>query len=151
MSEIFSPEFFIQNITGAIAIKKQVNYPYFDLTVQKLFRIKTGGQLDFGGSEYEQSSTTPCLPVKRKPEDQYGWWDLHEGYFLIKYNERLNLMKNQGAILQPHNRLLACGCFHPTLMITKIDDLFRILLWVPKIGIKIKENSRISQLIIFEH
>jgi deoxycytidine triphosphate deaminase len=150
LSRIISPDNFIDQITGIISPKKQVNHPFIDLTVHKIYRMRSSGRVDFGGSEFEGCVTEPCLPVKQNAEDSYGWWDLHEGYFEIEYNESFTLSKNQIAIIQPHIRLLKCGCLHPTLFITQIDNTFQMQIWVPKIGIKIKENSRVSQLFIYE-
>jgi deoxycytidine triphosphate deaminase len=150
LSRIISPDNFIDQITGIISPKKQVNHPFIDLTVHKIYRMRSSGKVDFGGSELEGCVTEHCLPVKQNPEDSYGWLDLHEGYFEIEYNESFTLSKNQIAIIQPHIRLLKCGCLHPTLFITQIDNTFQMQIWVPKIGIKIKENSRVSQLFIYE-
>jgi deoxycytidine triphosphate deaminase len=150
LSKIVSPANFANNISGLISQKKQLNFPFVDLTVRKIYRTRTGGRIDFGGSEYEGCMTEPCLPVKQNPEDSFGWWDLHEGYFEIEYNESFTIAENQMAVIQPHVRLLKCGCFHPTLFITTVDNSFRMHLWVPKIGVKIKENSRISQLFLFK-
>lgn len=150
VSGIIDPQSFAENISGLISAKKQVSFPYLDLTIGKLYRVKSSGQIDFGGSEFQSSHIEPCLPGKRNPEDTYGWWQLHEGYYILEYNENFRLSENQIAILQPHPHLLSTGCYHPTVTVTKIDQDTRIPIWIPKIGVQIKENARISRLPILD-
>ncbi len=148
MTKIIDPGLFVTSSSGLISQKKQFNDPYLDLTVGKIYRIKSSGRLDFGGSEYQPGNVEPVFPVKRTPEDSYGWWEMHEGYFLIQFNETIDLPEAQIGILQAHPHLLSTGCLHPTLTVHKIDKDFRIPLWVPKIGVQIKENARLSQLLV---
>ncbi len=150
MSRIVDPRSLAESISGLISGKKQISKLYVDLTIGKLYRVKTGGHLDFGGSEFEAGALEPCMPVKKEPEDSYGWWELHEGYFLIEYNEHFRLPENRIAIVQPHSHLLASGCSHITLTTPVIDNDFRVPLWIPKIGIHIKENARVSSAMILE-
>ncbi len=148
MSSIISPQSFFPRIKGSISEKKQVYQNFIDLTVSKIFRLKSEGNLDFGGGEYSPSATDPCSPVKNSIDDSYGWWNLHEGYFLLGYNESFSLQDNEVAVIQPHPHLLHAGCFHSTLLQKKLDEDFRVLLWVQKLGVNLKENARISQLMI---
>ncbi len=150
MTGIIDPNILINSVSNIISQKKQVDAPFIDLTLKKLFRVKSGGELDFGGSEFKPGNLEPCIPVKRQPEDAYGWWELHEGYYLFEYNEQLTLSDDQLAWIQPHPHLLASGCFHPTLTITHIDENLKIPFWVPKIGVRIKQNARISRILIME-
>lgn len=149
MSTIIIPESFFSRMEGTISPKKQVYRNFIDLTVGKIFRLKSEGSLDFGGSEYSPASTEPCSPVKNDVDDSYGWWNLHEGYFLLGYNEHFSLQDNEVAVIQPHPHLLHAGCFHSTLFLKKLEADFRVLIWVPKLGLNLKENARISQLMVF--
>ncbi len=137
-------------VLNTISKAKQISQIYVDLTLRRLYRLKSGASLDFGGSEFVPGSTEPVLPVKRQPDDSYGWWELHEGYYQMEFNEKLALEGGRIAILQPHPHLLAGGCVHPTLVLRDIREDNRIPLWVPKIGIHIKENARISRVIIID-
>jgi deoxycytidine triphosphate deaminase len=150
MAPIIDPHDFFENMENVISSKKQVNKPFIDLTISKLFRIKSGGELDFGGSEYLPAPIEPCMPTKKEAEDSYGWWTLHEGYLLLQYNENFQLSDNQIAMIQPHPHLIMSGCSHPTLTVQKLDENFRMLLWIHKLGIRIKENARISQVVLFD-
>jgi len=150
MAGIVDPNTLITSISNIISQKKQVDAPFIDLTLKKLFRVKSRGELDFGGSEFKPSHLEPCIPVKHQPEDAYGWWELHEGYYLLEYNEQFNLSDCQMAWVQPHPHLLACGCFHPTIQVKQIDQNVKVPFWVPKIGVRIKQNARISRILIIE-
>ncbi|GAB4367923.1 MAG: deoxycytidine triphosphate deaminase [Calditrichia bacterium] len=150
MSGIIDPHSLENTISGLISAKKQIFDSYLDLTIGKLYRLKNSGQLDFGGSEFQPAQVEPCFPVKRNAEDNFGWWTLHEGYYLIEFNESFQLSSNQIAVLQPHPHLLANGCSHPNLLFRTLNSDFRCPIWIPKIGIQIKENSRISRVWILE-
>lgn len=150
MARIIDVGQFIQQVSGIIHAPKQQAAPYLELTLKKLFRLKSAGTLDFGGSEFREAMGEPCLPVKQHPEDSYGWWELHEGYYLMQFNEGLELPVNQIALLEPHPRLLAAGSFHPTLTIRALQPEVKVPLWIPKIGLRIKQNARISRMLVFE-
>ena len=146
MAEILTGEQIARTIQKLISAKKQVHEYWLDLTVVRIHRVKGMASLDFGGSEFQPGKSELCLPVKMSPEDAYGWWELHEGYYLLEYNENFVAQENQIAILQPHAHLLAGGCFHPTLLVREVDSRLSVPLWVPKLGLRIKENARISRL-----
>jgi hypothetical protein len=150
MSHIIDPTQFFDKMPGTISAKKQIRESFIDLTIAKLFRIKSGAKLDFGGGEFSGAKIEPISPIKESADETYGWWKLHEGQFLFQYNESIPLVKNQIILIQPHTRLLQSGCFHPTLTVNKINVDFRMLLWVNKMGIQIKENARISQTLILK-
>lgn len=150
MSKIIDPESIASTIQGILSTKKQFSGKFIDLTIAKLYRIKSGARLDFGGSEYQPGNLEPCAPSKVNPEDKYGWWQLHEGYFLMEFNEKIKLPENQMAAIQPHPHFLSGGCFHPTINTLEINEELKIPFWVPKIGIQIKENARISRMVIVD-
>jgi len=150
MGKIVNPHQIREMFSGIISYKKQFEEIYVDLTISKLFRIKTAGRIDFGGSEFESGQLEPIPPVKLKPEDAYGWWELHEGYFLLEYNEKVSLPNTLIAFLQPHPHLTSTGCVHPSLAVHSVNEELKVPLWVPKLGVKIKQNARISRMIIIE-
>ncbi len=139
---------FISNI---IHEKKQVeDYGVF-LTIGKVFRFNSSGEIDFGDSEYKRCKIREIKPVKRKEEDKYGWWELPGGEYLIEFNEKLQevLPDAQLVILQPSERITLNGAFHSTKVIEKKGKI-RLTLYVGKNGIKIKENARVSKLIVLD-
>ncbi|MBN2365328.1 MAG: hypothetical protein EH225_04970 [Calditrichaeota bacterium] len=150
MAQILSPELFFEKISGTLSSKKQLSHNFIDLTIHAVFRNKAAGKLDFGGSEFSPGLTDPCFPVKNHPDEPYGWWNLHDGYYQIIYNEEFKLAKNEIAFLQPHPRLLSAGSFHPSLLVNELNRSFHMLLHVPKHGIQLKENARISQILVID-
>jgi hypothetical protein len=139
---------FISNI---IYEKKQVeDYGVF-LTIGRVFKFTGKGEIDFGGSEYKESNLQEINPVKRNAEEKYGWWDLTGGEYLIEFNEELRklLPAAELVILQPSERLTLNGAFHTTKVIEKKGRV-RVTLYVGKNGINIKENARISKLIVLD-
>ncbi len=135
-------------IRDIIYEKKQVEDFGVYLTINKVFRFTGKGEIDFGGSEYKESEIEEIKPVKRAPGDEYGWWELSEGEYLIEFNEKLQdiLPEKVVVILQPARRLTRNGAFHPTRMIEK-SEVIRATLFIGKNGISMKENARISKLV----
>lgn len=115
----------------------------FDLTVAEIYEITESGGVDFGGGELDAAETTPHESEKRNPDDDYEWWHLAEGQYLIEYNESLDA---EGMVftLQTRAELLARGAFHPTL---SVSSLPRVPLSVGGDGIRLKENARVSTLV----
>lgn len=135
---------FIGNI---IYKKKQVEDYSVYLTIKKVFKFTGKAELDFGGSEYTEAKTEEIEPIKRKPEDKYGWWELAGGEYLVEFNEKLEklLPESKLVILQPAERITLNGTFHATKIIEKKGEI-RLTLHVGESGINIKENARISKL-----
>lgn len=111
-----------------------------DLTVEEIYRITRKGALDFGGSEFEMSELKRIEPEKNEPEDDYGWWELEEGRYIIKFNERLTEGR---ALIQPLTRLLKTGTMMPTFLHESDEELLNILI-VGSEGVEIKENARVA-------
>lgn len=141
----------IEFISNIIYEKKQVEDHSIYLTISKIFRFTGKAELDFGGSEYKESEIQKIEPVKRKEEDKYGWWDLSGGEYLIEFNEELQdvLPSAKLVILQPSERITLNGAFHPTKVIEKKGKI-KVTLYIGKNGINIKENARISKLIVLD-
>jgi hypothetical protein len=147
MFQFMTGEEMIALTSKLISAKKQQGAFSLDLTVNEIRKIDQGGALDFGGSEFQEASTTLLKPEKKSAEEPYGWWKLGEGHHLIKFNEKIDL-KNQGLILIfPHIRLLAAGGSHPCI-IADIDKDIRVLLIVGIHGLSIKENARVSKALV---
>ena len=114
----------------------------FDLTVADVYDVVRPGCVDFGGGELEPAETTPHFSQKRRPDDDYEWWHLDAGQYLIEYNEELST--DEALRLQPRQELLERGATHPTLTLTELP---RVPLSVGGAGIKLKENARVSTLL----
>jgi len=120
-----------------------------DLTVGQVFRLTGPGQLDFGGSEWAEAPREQLSPEKAHPEDDYGWWRLDAGTYIVRYNESLQLADDQQARLSPLDRLLQAGAQHPTQVLNAPDGPLDMLLTVGSGGIHLKENCRISRVEVF--
>ncbi len=131
---------FLDNI---IYLDTQAQEAGLDLTVNKVYEIEGRGELDFGGDERTDAEIKEIKPELRDPKDDYGWWELEQDTYLIEYNEELNQEKS--AILQPLPRLTRNSSTHPTLILEKLG---KVPLFVEGNGIAIKENSRVSRLLI---
>ena len=111
-----------------------------DLTVTEVYTIDTPGRIDFGGGELESAELTPHPRVWRNPDDDYQWWELSAGTYLIEYNESLT----DDALLQPRPELVERGGSHPTLRVTELP---RVPLSVGGAGLRLKANARVSSLL----
>lgn len=114
-----------------------------DLTVREIYEVAAPGRVDFGGGELEAAELEPHHAEKRNPDDEYEWWNLDSGTYLVEYNESVNAT-DITLTVQTRAELLKRGAFHPTLRITKLP---RIPLTVSGAGLRIKENARVSTII----
>lgn len=115
----------------------------FDLTVAEVYEVTDPGRVDFGGGELDPAGLEPHTREKRDPEDDYGWWHLDAGGYLIEFNESIETADVQFT-LQTHEELLARGASHPTLQVTELP---RVPLSVAGAGLSVKENARVSTLV----
>jgi hypothetical protein len=114
----------------------------FDLTAAEVYEVVGPGRVDFGGGELEPAETVPHSSAKRNPDDDYEWWTLSAGQYLVEYNE--SLTGEATVTLQPRTELLERGASHPTLHVASLP---RVPLSVGGAGIKLKENARVSTVV----
>jgi len=134
---------------GLLSDKHQVKDLTVDLTVKEIYRPLSSGQLDFGGSEYKEPDLEKVDTYRLDEDADYGWWNLEEGTYLVKFNETVEELEGLG-LLSPHPRLLKTGATHPSLVVHEWEDDYVLPLNVGGWGLDIKENARISKLMIFE-
>lgn len=111
-----------------------------DLTVTEIHELRDPGRIDFGGGELQPAAREAHPRVWRNDDDDYQWWNLEPGTYLIEYNETLS----GEALLQPRTELVKRGGSHPTL---RIDELPTVALTVGGSGLRLKENARVSTLV----
>jgi hypothetical protein len=114
------------------------------LTVAGVSRVVGPGRVDFGGGELEAADLEPVETELRDLDDDYGWWNLEEGGYLLEYNETLSPPDEGALVLQPRDELRARGASHPTLYVESLDS---VPLSVGGAGIRLKENARVSTLL----
>ncbi|SFS77401.1 dCTP deaminase [Halostagnicola kamekurae] len=122
----------------------QVHEHGIDLTVSAIYTVDAPGKLDFGGDELEDADFEAVETTTRNPDDEYGWWVLEGGRYVLQHNEFLT-DSEEPFVLQPRNELLARGCSHPTVRVR--SHLPLVPLSVPDGGVEIKENARVSTLL----
>lgn len=115
----------------------------FDLTVAEIYRIVEPGRVDFGGGELEAAGMDAHESTTRNHDDDYEWWHLDAGQYLLEYNESLQ-DSDRPFTLQTRTELLERGVSHPTLQVTELP---RVPLSVGGEGVRIKENARVSTLL----
>lgn len=120
----------------------QVTDRGLDLTVAEIYEIERPGRVDFGGDELEDAELVPHDKQRRNEEDDYQWWHLDGGQYLVEYNESFSV--DNPLTVQCRDAVLERGAFHPTL---ERHDLGRVPLSVSSGGIRLKENARISTVL----
>ncbi len=139
-----------EQLDGIVHLDTQRAPEGIDLTVDTVYRTTGHGQLDFGGSEFEQAPHEPLTPVLDDPDDEYGWWMLEQGAYVIRYNESLTLEDGQQAIVYPLERTLQAGAHHGMFVLDAGRDPLESLLVVSRMGCRLKENCRLSRLVVKE-
>lgn len=139
-----------EQLDGIVHLDTQRAPEGIDLTVDTVYRTTGHGQLDFGGGEFEQAPHEPLTPVLDDPDDEYGWWMLEQGAYVIRYNESLTLEEGQQAIVYPLERTLQAGAHHGMFVLDTGRDPLESLLVVSRMGCRLKENCRLSRLVVKE-
>ncbi|MEF8812892.1 MAG: dCTP deaminase [Halovenus sp.] len=134
---------YAQFVDGIVHEPTQTEGRGLDLTVAEVYEVHDPGRVDFGGGELDAAGTEPHDSEKRAPDDDYEWWHLDPGQYLIEYNESL-ADSDLSFTLQTRDELLARGAFHPTLRVTELPQ---VPLSVGGAGLRLKENARVSTLV----
>lgn len=137
-------------LDGLVHLDTQRAPTGLDLTVGAVFQTTGHGQLDFGGGEFEEAPREPLTPVLDDPEDDYAWWTLEEGTYVVRYNESVTLKAGQQARVYPLERTLQAGAHHGTVVLDEGRDPIEMLLLVGEMGCRLKENCRLSRLEVTE-
>lgn len=112
-----------------------------DLTAAEIYEAEEPGRVDFGGGELEPAELDALDTVKRDSGDDYGWWNLEGGSYLLEYNESLD--GSQVVRLETRPELLNRGASHPSVTVSSLPVL---PLSVAEGGVRIKENARVSTI-----
>ena len=132
-----------QFVDGIVHEPTQTEGRGLDLTVAEIYEIAGPGRVDFGGGELEAAELEPHERTLRNPEDDYEWWHLDAGQYLLAYNESLALPADRAATLQVRDAVRQRGGSHPTL---SLQELGHVPLSVGGAGLSVKENARVSTL-----
>ncbi len=148
MTWILDTEHILDRVRGLLHLATQEAAVGLDLTVGSVRRLTDPGSLDFGGSEHEAAPGTLVRPRLRSDEDEHGWWALEPGTYRVRYNEALDLAAGELARIFPLERLLLAGASHPAFLVDGPRDPLETLLCVGDAGCRLKENCRLSRLLI---
>ncbi len=129
-------------VSGLLHVPTQVHDGRVDVTAAEIFEIDSPGRIDFGGGELEPAGLAPHDRVWRNEGDDYQWWHLSAGQYLVEYNETIEA--TEPVVIQPREALLERGAFHPTV---HVESITRLPLAVGGAGLKVKENARISTVV----
>jgi len=134
-----APEELAAALSGIVHEETQVHDRGVDLTLAEVYDVDFPGRVDFGGGELEEADLSPHERVWRDEDDDYQWWHLDGGQYLIEHNESLS--GEEPVTVQTRDAVLVRGAFHPSVT---VDALGRLPLSVPPAGIRLKENARVS-------
>ena len=137
-----------EQLDGLVHLDTQRAPEGIDLTVDTVYRTTGHGQLDFGGSEFEAAPREALTPVLDDPDDEYAWWTLEQGAYIVQYNESLTLRDGQKARIAPLERTLLAGAHHGSFALEEGRDPLETLLVVSRMGCRLKENCRLSRLTV---
>lgn len=127
-------------LDGIVHRETQEHSDGFDLTVSEVYEVEEPGRVDFGGGELESAGLEPHEKHRRRADDDYMWWELGEGQYVVEYNESLDA--NEPLLLQTRREVLERGAFHPLL---HVESLPLVPLSVAG-SLLLKENARVSTL-----
>lgn len=128
----------------------QVQPHAFDLTAGQILKPNVAGDLDFGGSEFKPASTLELDAIKRSQDDTYGWWNLTDRTYMIRFNESINDRFEGVGTISPHEHLTASGASIPTVTILGERNPLELPVHVGPNGCQIKENARVATLTVFK-
>lgn len=139
----------VEYLTDIVYEDVQVKELSIHLTVKSIYKYKNRGELDFGGSEYSDAKIIELPIKKRRASDDYGWWSLEEGEYYLEYNEGITGKPGNKSLflVESLRRLTRNGSSHPVFTVDVKGGLSTVLR-VGENGINIKENSRISRLMV---
>jgi dUTP pyrophosphatase len=122
----------------------------FDLTVSKISKISGKGAMDFSDNERILPEKEEIKPEKKNQDDKYRWWNLSQGTYRIKTNEKISLPENTSARIYSRACFLETGAFIVPCFLGKGykgQPEFTLIVQNPE-GLDIKENARILELVL---
>jgi len=131
-------------VDGIVHEPTQTEGRGIDLTVTEIYEIADPGRVDFGGGELEPADLDPHDREYRHEDDDYEWWHLDAGQYLLEYNESLSVPADTVATVQTRDAVRERGAFHSTL---HVEELGHVPLAVGGAGLKLKENARVSTVV----
>lgn len=139
----------VARVRGILNPKYQVHAYWVDLTVRSISGVLPVGKLDYGGGEYTPAGRVTLTAKRLRSEDNYLWWELKRGCYVIEFNETLALAENEFALLEPDPRTLRTGAWHVPVYLRGQVAPMDMLFDVQALRLLVKENARVSRLRVF--
>lgn len=73
-------------VDGLLHEETQIHDGGLDVTAADVLSVDQPGRVDFGGSELESAQLRSVETTYRQPDDDYAWWELDAGQYLVAYN-----------------------------------------------------------------
>jgi dUTP pyrophosphatase len=133
-------------VESAPQLETQIQPNGIELTLQKVEKFISGGEL---GVEKKERKLAETVPLKFAVDE---WVFLEKGSYKIIFNEILHLPADLFALARPRSSLLRMGA---TIETALWDSGYHgrsesLLLVFNSTGIKLKKNARLVQLIFFK-
>lgn len=138
-----------ERVKGILSSKFQVHAYWVDLTIREISGLDPVGRLDFGGGEYAPAGRLAVPTHRIRPEDNYQWWELKHGCYIIEFNETLKLEDDEIGMLEPDPRTLRTGATHPTVFLRGHTAPLDLVFDVQALRLVVKQNARVSRLRVF--
>lgn len=130
-------------LEGYCDLEEQLQPNGFDITLQEIGMVQTGGRIETDNSRRILSN------LKRIDFDKSGCASLSPGCYVVTFNEIVHLPKNIMALGKPRSSLLRCGvAIHNAVWDAGYHGRSQALMVVyNSLGFVIQRNSRVLQLI----
>jgi dUTP pyrophosphatase len=130
-------------VESMIDVKTQTQMCGIELTLQKIERFISSGDLAFENNERKLPNTEQII------FDESGWILLDAGSYLVTFNEIVNIPKNVAALARARSSLLRCGATMETAL---WDPGYRgrsqsLLVISNPHGLRLRKNARMMQLV----
>ena len=132
-------------LVEGVDVASQLQPNGIDLRLDRVQRLTSPALLGSADAVREPSAREDLDP------DGDGWWDLHQGAYVIGYREKVNLPPDLTALLRPRSSLLRSGvAIHGAVWDAGYSGRGEGLLAVmnPR-GYRIQRRARVAQLVFF--
>ena len=136
-------ELFERWLEGGVRQDLQVRDGGVYLTAAEVEVVHKHGRVDFSGNECKQCTGHAVMATEHNPGDQFAWWRLQGGAYIVRFNETLK----EGAppvLLVSTPQLLACGCSLAATIAA--PGPLQSVLTVHERSVNVKQNARIALL-----
>jgi len=134
-----------QLVSDYIDLDKQLQPAGFDLSLREVHAFWGAGAVDFDNTERKLAATKQLNPSSE------GWYTLHQGCYMIVYNEAVKMPLNIVALARSRSTILRNAA---TIETAVWDPGYQgrsssLLVVHNPSGVRLKQNARITQLVFY--